>query len=151
MPDWTLHHGDALTILPTLTTPIDAVIADPPYNSGGRTMTERTSRTAREKYLTSGGREHGFDLGDFTGDNRDQRSYLAWLSLILAESYRVTRPGGAASSSPTGGSSRPRPMPCRPPATPGAASLSGRSPSPDLSPDGCARTVSSSSGAATAR
>lgn len=63
MPDWTLHHGDALTILPTLTTPIDAVIADPPYNSGGRTMTERTSRTAREKYLTSGGREHGFDSG----------------------------------------------------------------------------------------
>jgi site-specific DNA-methyltransferase (adenine-specific) len=92
MPDWTLHHGDALTILPTLSTPIDAVIADPPYNSGGRTMTERTSKTARQKYLTEGGRHHGFDLGDFTGDNRDQRSYLAWLSLILAECYRITRP-----------------------------------------------------------
>lgn len=96
MPDWALHHGDALTILPTLDTAVDAVIADPPYNSGGRTMTERTSRTAREKYLTEGGRNHGHDLGDFTGDNRDQRSYLAWLSLVLAQCYRLTRPGGAA-------------------------------------------------------
>ncbi|MEU8555951.1 site-specific DNA-methyltransferase [Streptomyces anthocyanicus] len=96
MSSWTLHTGDALPTLSALDTPVDAVICDPPYNSGGRTMTERTSRTAREKYLTSGGRHHGFDLGDFTGENRDQRSYLAWLSLILAECYRLTRPGGAA-------------------------------------------------------
>jgi site-specific DNA-methyltransferase (adenine-specific) len=96
MPTWTVHEGDALTVLPTLDTPVDAVICDPPYNSGGRTMTERTSRTAREKYLTSGGRHHGFDLGDFTGENRDQRSYAAWLAMILAHGYRLTRPGGAA-------------------------------------------------------
>ncbi|MEV0090444.1 site-specific DNA-methyltransferase [Streptomyces sp. NPDC050738] len=96
MPTWTLHQGDALTGLPTLNTLVDAVICDPPYNSGGRTMTERTSRTAREKYMTEGGRNHGHDLGDFTGENRDQRSYLAWLSLILAECHRLTRPGGAA-------------------------------------------------------
>ncbi|MET9973921.1 DNA-methyltransferase [Streptomyces microflavus] len=96
MPNWTLHNGDALTLLPTLDTPVDAVICDPPYNSGGRTMTERTSRTARQKYLSEAGRKHGFDLGDFTGDNRDQRSYLAWLSLVLAQCYRLTRPGGAA-------------------------------------------------------
>ncbi|MEW2451209.1 site-specific DNA-methyltransferase [Streptomyces parvulus] len=96
MTPWTLHTGDALPILSALDTPVDAVICDPPYNSGGRTMTERTSRTAREKYLKNGGRHHGFDLGDFTGENRDQRSYLAWLSLILAQCYRLTRPGGAA-------------------------------------------------------
>ncbi|WP_030569629.1 DNA-methyltransferase [Streptomyces aureocirculatus] len=96
MPTWQLHTADALTLLPTLTTPVDAVICDPPYNSGGRTMTSRTSRSARQKYMTSGGRHHGFDLGDFTGDNRDQRSYIAWLALILAECHRLTRPGGAA-------------------------------------------------------
>lgn len=96
MPAWTLHQGDALTILPTLTTPIDAVICDPPYNSGGRTPTERTTRTARQKYLTEGGRRHGHDLGDFTGDNRDQRGYLAWLTLLLGHCHRLTRPGGAA-------------------------------------------------------
>ncbi|MFJ8798510.1 DNA-methyltransferase [Streptomyces sp. NPDC102487] len=96
MPTWTLHQGDALTLLPTLDEPVDAVICDPPYNSGGRTMTERTSRTAREKYLTEAGRNHGHDLGDFTGENRDQRSYSAWLAMILAHTYRLTRPGGAA-------------------------------------------------------
>lgn len=96
MPAWTLHSGDALTILPTLDEPIDAVICDPPYNSGGRTMSERTTRTAREKYLTDSGRYHAHDLGDFTGENRDQRAYLAWLSQILAHCNRLTRPGGAA-------------------------------------------------------
>lgn len=96
MPTWTIHKGDALTVLPTLDDPVDAVICDPPYNSGGRTMTERTTRTARQKYLSEGGRHHGHDLGDFTGENRDQRSYLAWLSLVLAHCHRLTRPGGAA-------------------------------------------------------
>jgi site-specific DNA-methyltransferase (adenine-specific) len=91
-----MHTGDALLTLPTLTEPVDAVICDPPYNSGGRTMTERTTRTAREKYLSEAGRSHGFDLGDFTGDNRDQRSYLAWLTLVLVHCYRLTRPGGPA-------------------------------------------------------
>lgn len=96
MANWTLHTADALTFLPTLDIPVDAVICDPPYNSGGRTMTERTSRTARAKYLSEGGRQHGFDLGSFTGDNRDQRAYTAWLSQILAHCHRLTRPGGAA-------------------------------------------------------
>lgn len=96
MSNWTLHDGDCLTLLPTLDAPVDAVICDPPYNSGGRTSTERTTRTAREKYLSEGGRTAQHDLGDFAGDNRDQRSYLAWLSLVLAQCYRLTRPGGAA-------------------------------------------------------
>ncbi|MGX1798701.1 DNA-methyltransferase [Streptomyces albidoflavus] len=96
MSRWTLHTGDSLTLLPTLDTPVDAVICDPPYNSGGRTMTARTTRTARQKYLTGGGRNHGFDLGDFTGENRDQRPYTSWLSQILAHGHRLTRPGGAA-------------------------------------------------------
>lgn len=47
MPDWTLHQGDALTILPTLTDRVDAVVMDPPYNSGGRTNAARRSDTAR--------------------------------------------------------------------------------------------------------
>ncbi|MFI7236129.1 site-specific DNA-methyltransferase, partial [Streptomyces cyaneofuscatus] len=46
MSDWTLHQGDAFTILPTLTEPVDAVICDPPYNSGGRTNAERRAQGA---------------------------------------------------------------------------------------------------------
>ncbi|MEU6340277.1 DNA methyltransferase [Streptomyces sp. NPDC046977] len=96
MPSWELHHGDALTILPTLTAQVDAVICDPPYNSGGRTTTERTTRTARGKYLSEGGRHAVPDLADFAGENRDQRAYAFWLSQVLAHTHRIVRPGGAA-------------------------------------------------------
>ena len=92
MPDWTLHRGDALTILHTLPTgSVDAVITDPPYNSGGMTTTQRTGDTARGKYV-SGDAQH--DLPDFDGDTRDQRGYLAWMSLVLGQCYRLTRESG---------------------------------------------------------
>ncbi|MGW2511286.1 DNA-methyltransferase [Streptomyces scopuliridis] len=93
MPEWTLHHADALTLLPTLTTAVDAVITDPPYNSGGRTNSERRAQGARDKYV-SGDVQHL--LADFDGDTRDQRGYTHWLGRIMAESYRLTRPGGSA-------------------------------------------------------
>ncbi|MEU5974382.1 site-specific DNA-methyltransferase [Streptomyces sp. NPDC047315] len=90
--DWTLHHGDALTVLPTLTTPVDAVITDPPYNSGGRTATERRAQGARDKYV---GANATHMLPDFDGDTRDQRGYTYWLAQLLAECHRLTRPGGS--------------------------------------------------------
>ncbi|WP_269857996.1 DNA-methyltransferase [Streptomyces sp. RPT161] len=84
---YTLHRGDALTVLKALPDEsIDAVITDPPYNSGGRTSSERTSRTARAKY-TSGDAAH--DLANFPGENRDQRSYRSWLTELLTEAYRA--------------------------------------------------------------
>ncbi|MET8707799.1 DNA-methyltransferase [Streptomyces californicus] len=91
MSTWTIHEGDALTILPTLTEPVDAVICDPPYNSGGRTNAERR-QGARDKYV-SGDAQHS--LADFDGDTRDQRAYTYWLGQILAASYARTRPGGS--------------------------------------------------------
>lgn len=91
---WTIHHGDALAVLPTLpAASIDCVITDPPYNSGGRTPNERRSQSARGKYV-SGDAKH--DLADFAGDNRDQRSYTFWLTLVLAECLRVATPGASA-------------------------------------------------------
>ncbi|MGW4731675.1 DNA-methyltransferase [Streptomyces shenzhenensis] len=92
MPEWTLHTGDSLTILGTLNTPVDAVICDPPYNSGGRTNTERRAQGARDKYV-SGDAQHA--LPDFDGDTRDQRGYTYWLALVLAETYRLARPGAS--------------------------------------------------------
>ncbi|MFJ2701862.1 DNA-methyltransferase [Streptomyces sp. NPDC087428] len=92
MSDWTLHHGDALTILPTLDTPVTAVICDPPYNSGGRTNAERRAQGARDKYV-SGDAQHA--LVDFDGDTRDQRAYTYWLGLVLGDAYRLTLPGGS--------------------------------------------------------
>ncbi|MEG3630677.1 DNA-methyltransferase [Streptomyces poriticola] len=91
---YTLHRGDALTALAGIPdNSVDAVITDPPYNSGGRTSSERTGRSARAKY-TSGDAEH--DLANFPGENRDQRSYDFWLTLLLTESYRATTESGAA-------------------------------------------------------
>ena len=88
-----LHQGGAITILPTIeTASVDLVVADPPYNSGGRTQSDRTRESARGKYV-SGDPEHL--LADFAGDNRDQRSYTAWLALVLAECLRVSRPGAS--------------------------------------------------------
>jgi site-specific DNA-methyltransferase (adenine-specific) len=88
-----LHHGDALAVLPTIPdATVDAVITDPPYNSGGLTPKDRRGRTPRDKYVT---RQAAHDLADFVGNSRDQRGYLAWLTLLLAEGYRATRPGGS--------------------------------------------------------
>ncbi|MBZ6259744.1 site-specific DNA-methyltransferase [Streptomyces olivaceus] len=92
MPDWTLHQGDALTTLTTL--PSDsaaATITDPPYNSGGTSTTARTGDTARGKYV-SGTAAHA--LPDFDGDTRDQRGYTLWMTLVLAQCYRITQHGG---------------------------------------------------------
>lgn len=94
MPDTRLYQGDALAVLPTLAPgSVDAVIADPPYNSGGRTASERRGQSAMDKYVSGGARVE-VELADFTGDNRDQRSFLAWLSLVLSECLRTTVPGG---------------------------------------------------------
>jgi site-specific DNA-methyltransferase (adenine-specific) len=66
-------------------------VTDPPYSSGGLHKGERNAGTS-DKY-TLGGTLRQFP--EFYGDNRDQRSFLAWASLWLAECRRITKPGGA--------------------------------------------------------
>lgn len=65
---YTLHRGDALTVLSDLPdNSVDALITDPPYNSGGRTSGERTGRTARAKYTADAEQriERDFAQDDF--------------------------------------------------------------------------------------
>lgn len=73
----------------------DAVITDPPYSSGGVTASERRRRTARDKYTKGRAGDLVHELPTFGGDQRDQRSYLAWLSLVMTEARRVTVEGGS--------------------------------------------------------
>jgi len=79
--DCTLYRGDCLEILPTLGK-VDAVVTDPPYSSGGQFRGDRAAGTVA-KYVqttctTASTRQ------EFSGDNRDQRSFLAWCSIWLS-------------------------------------------------------------------
>jgi site-specific DNA-methyltransferase (adenine-specific) len=82
-----LIHGDALAVLPTLpAASFDALITDPPYASGGVHAASR-QQAPSAKYIRSGLHD------DFVGDERDQRSHLAWMRLWLAECSRVLKDG----------------------------------------------------------
>lgn len=92
----TLYRGDVLAVLPALPgASVDAVIADPPYSSGGITTAER-KRSTRTKYVTGRPGDVAHERPDFPGDRRDQRGWAYWMALWLGEALRVTRPGGSA-------------------------------------------------------
>jgi site-specific DNA-methyltransferase (adenine-specific) len=86
-----LHQGDALAILETLPTgSVDAVLTDPPYSSGGNTLATIQQEPAA-KYQTTGTKKQ---YPPMLGDNKDQRSFLAWAILWLAQCWRITKDGG---------------------------------------------------------
>ena len=84
-----IHERDALPFLMDLeAATFDAVITDPPYSSGslhagGRRATTSIKYNNKEKTYQ-----------DFTGDQKDARSYLTWSILWMTEARRVTKPGG---------------------------------------------------------
>jgi hypothetical protein len=75
----TLYLGDCLAVIPELTAPIDALFTDPPYSSGGQFRGDRMAQTSA-KYQ---GSEHRDLYDEFSGDNRDQRSFGYWSALWL--------------------------------------------------------------------
>jgi site-specific DNA-methyltransferase (adenine-specific) len=89
----TLYLGDCLEVLPTLGG-IDAVITDPPYSSGGMMRGDRSVGT-KQKYLQSDSGNQQ-TLGEFSGDNRDQRGFHFWSALWSSAAMRVSKPGAVA-------------------------------------------------------
>lgn len=88
----TVAHGNALRLLLEMEdASVDALIADPPYSSGGLMRSDRAGDT-KGKYTGSYGVQP--DLPDFSGDNRDARAYGYWMTLWLTEALRVVKPGG---------------------------------------------------------
>lgn len=88
--NYKIYKGDCLTVLPTLSDEsVDAIIVDPPYNSGGQSSASRAAMPVK-KYQQSGTQKQYFD---FFGDNKDQRSYLHWCAIWLAECFRIARLG----------------------------------------------------------
>ncbi|MGY2036601.1 DNA-methyltransferase [Nocardia gipuzkoensis] len=93
--DAEIIHGEALASMRTLTSGrFDALITDPPYCSGGTTNTDRTARSAIQKYVSSDS-VSGKAMPDFP-DQRDQRSFTMWCTLWMGEALRLVRPGGQA-------------------------------------------------------
>lgn len=87
----TIYHGDALSVIPELPE-FDAIITDPPYSSGGLHRSDRMTSTI-SKYVNSGtvAVRH-----EFSGDNRDQRSYMAWVSLWMTAALKRAKSGAVA-------------------------------------------------------
>lgn len=86
----TLILGDAREVLPTLSG-FDVVLTDPPYSSGGTMRSDRNLPTGKKYQMTTTQRRHL----DFSGDNRDQRSFTLWCSDWMASAARATRSGAA--------------------------------------------------------
>lgn len=85
-----LMQGDAFKLLPNLEPEsVDALIADPPYCSGGLFASDR-AKDPVSKYEQSG-QKHS--KATFAGDQKDQRSWTRWTSEWLRECYRLLRPG----------------------------------------------------------
>ena len=87
----TLYHGNAWDILPDLGN-VDALITDPPYSSGGFTRGDKM-RSTKAKYVGTTQAAHNVD---FTGDNRDSRSWAYWLTSVLSQAHELTREGAYA-------------------------------------------------------
>lgn len=90
-PDVELFQGDSLDLLPRLpAASYDAIIADPPYCSGGTTAGER--RRAPEEKYSQGGLLYG--RPSFGGDLKDQRSFTWWVMAWLTICRELLREGG---------------------------------------------------------
>jgi site-specific DNA-methyltransferase (adenine-specific) len=86
--DCRLILGDCLDVIPTLKA-IDAVITDPPYSSGGMFRGDRAYLRTSTKYVQSG----SIFKAEFSGDNRDQRAFLAWSTIWLGRLLQASKPG----------------------------------------------------------
>ncbi len=68
---------------------MDTILTDPPYSSGGLSLSARQADPAQKYQHGSTKRRYPAMLGD----NRDQRSFALWASLWLAECLRIARDG----------------------------------------------------------
>lgn len=90
----TLYLGDCMDVLRSLdAASVDALITDPPYSSGGLMRSDRVNASAVSKYVQNGSEALAHNV-DFTGDNRDQRSWGFWLTWWMSQARRIVRPGG---------------------------------------------------------
>jgi site-specific DNA-methyltransferase (adenine-specific) len=88
-----IYHGDCFDVLHSLGG-IGAVVTDPPYSSGGAFRGDRAQQTTT-KYVNSDTMAY---RPEFAGDNRDQRSFLAWSTMWLNAARQASVPGAVLAS-----------------------------------------------------
>ena len=82
--------GDALKVLQDMPESyFDAIITDPPYASGGKTLSERQQSTST-KYTST---KRRCAMPDFEGDSLDQRSWTRLMADILRMARASSKPG----------------------------------------------------------
>lgn len=84
--------GDCLEILKQIpSNSIDAVITDPPYASGGRSLSEKTLPPSKKYEQSDNKIVH---RPDFFGDTKDSRSWLHWCVMWISECQRILKDSG---------------------------------------------------------
>lgn len=85
-----LYQGNALKIMPTLTpASFDAVITDPPYSSGGATLSDKI-KSPSEKYTST---KKQCPYPEFEGEKMDQRTWILFMTDILEAARILCKPG----------------------------------------------------------
>ena len=85
-----LYNGDALDILSTLPeNSVDAVLTDPPYSSGGASLSAKQADPASKYQNSSAKRIYPSMLGDA----KDQRSWTMWCMLWLGQCWHIAKDG----------------------------------------------------------
>lgn len=87
-----LLQGDCLELLDGIADEsVDMVLLDPPYSSGGLFAGDR-KKTTSEKYANN--KYNGMNrFPDFSGDNLDQHSFMAFMRMVLTKCRRKSKPG----------------------------------------------------------
>lgn len=95
----TIYHGESLDVLREIPSgSLSAVVADPPYSSGGMFRSDRQGDPSA-KYRGWSQNKDGSSAapksnpGSFGGDSRDQRGYEFWSALWMAQAWRAAVPG----------------------------------------------------------
>jgi len=87
----TLYLADCREVIGQIDTCVDVTLTDPPYSSGGWTRADISKDTSKKYHQTG-----TINIcPEFSGDNRDQRSFTLWCSDWMAQILRKTTPGGA--------------------------------------------------------
>ena len=95
MKNFKLIHGDALLELKKLSSnSFDLILSDPPYNSGGNTLSA-VQIAPSKKYLEKEKDVRKRDAyAEIMGDQQSLFSFQEWYLAWLNEAYRVMKSGG---------------------------------------------------------